>query len=107
MATRKRKRWPELPKKAYGAGGPIKVVIAVPKMEKPDDEAYGTWDPDGRIITINPESKIEHQWRTYFHEWTHSVLADSGLTQLLPPESEEALCEAFSTARMVELRRSL
>ena len=55
---------------------------------------------------IAADATPEHRERVFWHEWAHSVLSDSGVGQLvLDDKMHEALCDAFSTARVAELRK--
>lgn len=99
--------WPAIPKRIMGAGGPITVRLV--KRPRGDDgsDAWGTWQPDTRTIRIERGAPIAHKWRVLYHEIVHSALHDAGLTQLLTDDAEEALCEAISSARIVEMRGAL
>lgn len=99
--------WPALPSVVYGAGGSIAVV----EVEQPrgDDGtvASGTWALETRTIEIERGAPQNHKWRTLFHEIMHATLADTGLDNLLNDESQEALCCAVGTARLVEMAGQL
>lgn len=96
-------KWPALPKGFHGAGGPVRVRM-VKKEETHDGTAcWGTWEPSTRIIRIVRSAPPQHRWRVYFHEWMHSCLDDSGIAQQLSDAGQEALCEAYATARMAEM----
>lgn len=98
------KRWPPLPAVVYGAGGPITVALVDSCKSEKGEDAWGTWTPETRAIEIDRKASREHQWRTLGHEVAHAVLADTGLVNLLTDESQEALCDAFGTARVAEMR---
>lgn len=101
------KKWPPLPPTVYGLGGPITVKFVDGCKGEKDDEAWGTWTPETRTIEIDRKATAEHQWRIFGHELAHSVLADTGLVNLLTDESQESLCDAFGTARVQEMRGSM
>jgi Zn-dependent peptidase ImmA (M78 family) len=96
-------KWPQLPLVVYGAGG----MIAVLEVGHPKDEdnvgTEGTWEPDSRTISIKADLLPRRKWLIYFHELMHATLADSGLVNLLTDDSQEALCDAVATSRLVEL----
>ena len=65
-------------------------------------DAWGLWDAENRIIWIAARIPLELQWRVFYHELMHVALSDSGLENVLPEDGVEALCDAVSSARMVE-----
>lgn len=99
--------WPPLPKVVHGSGGPITVrQIKAPR----DDEGVvtdGIWDPRTRTIDLTVSRTAHYKWQIFFHEMMHATLDDSGLGNLLPSESQEALCDAVATARLAEMVGSL
>lgn len=101
------KKWPPIPKSVMGAGGPITVKLVDSCKGEKGDDAWGTWVPETRTIEIDRKASPEHQWRVLGHEIAHAVLADTGLVNLLTDESQEALCDAFGTARVMEMRGGL
>lgn len=100
-------RWPRLPLIVHAAGG----MIAVLEVAEPKDEdgvgTEGTWEPDTRTIEVKDSLHPRRKWLIYFHEFMHATLADSGLVNLLTDDSQEALCDAVATSRLVELAGSL
>lgn len=101
------KKWPALPKIVYGIGGPITVTIVDACRGEKGEDAWGTWTPETRAIEIDRKALIEHRWRVLGHEMAHAVLADTGLVNLLGDESQEALCDAWGSARVAEMRGAL
>jgi len=96
--------YPKLPTRVMGAGGPITIKLRKSRVptEDPNKEVWGTWDESQREIELDARGALSHQWRVYFHELTHAVLADSGLENLFTDQIVEALCDANATARMRE-----
>jgi hypothetical protein len=103
----------KLPKRIMGMGGPIEVLIVDPAKDpdfKPEphpvknDVPWGVWVPETRTIKIVSNVSRAFQWATFYHELGHAVLQDTGLAEQLTSECEEALCVAFSSARMMELQ---
>lgn len=98
-----RKRWSKLPKVVYGAGGSI-TVREIPQPKADDgEECGGTWDSTTRVIEIEEGLAPRMKWTIFFHELMHATLADSGLVHLLNSDSEEALCDAVATSRVIEM----
>jgi Zn-dependent peptidase ImmA (M78 family) len=91
--------FPKLPTQVLALGGPVTV-----RMVKPwaDADAFGLWHRAKREIHVDGNLTPELQWSTYYHEWVHTALDDTGLAHLLTEAQQEALCDAFSTARMRE-----
>jgi hypothetical protein len=82
-------------------GGEVRVILKNrPKLEGVD--VFGHWDESKREITVDPTSPPGQQWRTYYHEWAHVALADSGADELFQDQIVELLCDAVATARMRE-----
>lgn len=98
-----RKTWPRLPKWLEAPGGPVTVTLR-PKgaVSAGHDEAWGTWEPHTRRIEIDRSAPLAHQWRVLFHELAHVALDDAGLSNGMPEELVEAVCDAVATARMRE-----
>lgn len=105
MAT-KPIRWPQIPKRVMGAGGPITVRLAKIAALEDGESCWGTWHDETRTVTICRRAPITHQWRTLFHELVHAALHDAGVRHLLTDDAEETLCECISTARMAEMREA-
>lgn len=105
------KKWPPIPKSVMGAGGPIKVKL-VDAIEadagKPtagdNSVTFGIWEGHKRLIRIVKTLELSFQWNVLQHELVHAALFDSGVTNLLPPEQEECLCDALASARIAEMR---
>lgn len=97
--------WPPLPKRLHGTGGPIKVKLVKRSQDEDGDDAWGTWEPSTRTIEIERGAPLEHQYRTLYHEWMHSVLADAGIVNMLSGEAQEMLCDAVGAARVQEMRK--
>lgn len=104
-------RWPPIPKSVRGAGGPIRVKIVdaiEPDAGKPAGDnsvTFGIWEGHKRLIRIVNTVDLAFQWGVLYHELVHAALFDSGLTNLMSSENEEALCDAISTSRVAEMRR--
>lgn len=96
---------PRIPKKIMGAGGPITIQFRKPKMQEgipKTEDSWATWDDSTRIIEVDSGASAVHQWRVFFHEVTHAMLADSGLENIFDDKVVEAICDANATARMRE-----
>lgn len=97
------KRYPRLPKRIEAPGGAVLVVLR-PKgaVRTEDAEAWGTWEPHTRTIELDRSPPLAHQWRVLFHELAHVALDDAGLSNGMPDELVEAVCDAVATQRMRE-----
>jgi hypothetical protein len=102
MAT----RWPPIPKRVRGAGGPI-IIRTVKRCEGDTGAAWGTWEPGTRIIRVERGAKPQHKWRVLFHELAHAAIDDAGIAHLLTADGQEAICDATATARIQEMRGEL
>lgn len=108
MVTKRKpaKRYPPLPKQIEAPSGTIQIVLADDldgKNPKPDDvDTMGQYDQLARLISIRRKMSRRQQWHTLFHEFTHLWLGESGLTNGLSHELEEAVCDAVSTGLMRE-----
>lgn len=104
-------RWPPIPKTVRGAGGPIRVKLVdaiepdAGKAAGDNSQTFGIWEGHKRLIRIVANLDPAFQWSVLFHELVHASLFDSGLTNLMTHENEEALADAISTARIAEMRR--
>ena len=92
------KRYPPLPKTLMLPGGEV-AVQRMPSIIANGHECWGTWEEHERLITIETTASLRHQWKVLFHEWTHAVLDDAGLSNIMSDEMVEQLCDAFATAR--------
>ena len=102
MATR-RSRWPRIPKRVEGMGGPITVKL-VRRVRVEGVACWGSWHSDKRAVSLDCGAPREHQWRTFFHELTHSALDDSGLGAQLSEAGNEAICEAMASLHVRLMR---
>lgn len=94
--------FPRLPTRIQGAGGIITVHARTTRVKAEDKEVWGSWDESTRVIELDTRGEPSHQWRVLYHELMHATLADSGLENLFPEATVEALCDAVATARMRE-----
>lgn len=93
-------RYPAMPRTIGAPGGPIKVRLV--KHEQADDgaPAWGTWEQHTRTIRIQRDAPVAHRWRVFWHEWTHAVMDDQGLGEILSEQGAEALAQAIRTGMM-------
>ena len=63
--------------------------------------AIGLADFIERKIKIREGLHPTAEFHTLCHEWSHFVLYDAGLNNLLSEEKIEAICDAFATALVV------
>lgn len=69
-------------------------VRMVPNLRDGGEECFGLFD--GKCIKLCSTSKHNLN-ATLLHEQVHAVLAFSGLTELLTPQLEEAICVAMES----------
>lgn len=99
----RRMQWPTLPKRVRCVGGPVRIRRKKGLLSDDNREAWGLWDAEHRTIWISASRfPREMQWRVLYHELMHVALSDSGLENVLPEKGVEALCDAVSSARIVE-----
>lgn len=60
--------------------------------------AIGLADFIERKIKVRDGMNPTTEFHTLCHEWSHFVLYDAGLNNLLSHEKIEAICDAFATA---------
>lgn len=99
-------RWPQIPKRLRGAGGPIRVRL-IKRCKGDAGAAWGTWEAGTRTVRLERGALPQHRWRVLFHELTHAALDDAGVGHLLSAEATEAICDAMATARLQEMRGML
>ena len=92
---------PKLPESVHSVLGPVTVRVVSRKL-LPKDGRLGDYCPKQREIRLDESISLRTQWQILYHEWTHMVLYDSGLHEVVPEENHEAICEVFGTARAFE-----
>lgn len=96
----KTRTYPPLPKLVMAPGGEVTVQL----VEKAgmNGDAWGTWNEATRVIEIEKGAQPRHRWRVLYHELAHVALDDAGLSNGMPEELVEAICDATASARMRE-----
>jgi Zn-dependent peptidase ImmA (M78 family) len=89
-----------------GAGGMINVKV-LRKVLVEGVECSGSWQASTRSVELASKDPPSYQWRTLFHELTHAAMDDSGVSNFLNKEGEEALCDAMATAWIQAMRHHL
>ena len=81
------------PKTIYPCGIPFTVIY-----EHMDTDEYGETIGHEQLVRINtdPAKKKSHE-STLFHEYLHSILHCSGLSEILGENTEEALVVCLET----------
>ena len=90
--------WPALPKKVQGLGGPIRVLRPV----RLDEDAWGHWFPEERIIHIRSTLPRETAWHTLLHELSHAMLDDASIP--MAEELMETFCDLNAGAMLQAMR---
>lgn len=99
---------PKLPAFVPSQLGPVPVTLVDRiEPEKGEEYIFGRYSTSRRVIEISRESSHVMQWQTLFHEWAHVVMIDAGLHHGMTEALQEQMCDAFGTARVVELREAL
>jgi hypothetical protein len=93
-------RYPLMPKTIGAPGGPIKVRLVKREKTSDGDPAWGSWEPHTRTIRIERGAPVAHRWRTFYHEVTHAWMDDNGISEILSPQGEEAMCKAVASGLM-------
>jgi hypothetical protein len=89
----------KLPLTMYSPLGPIPVVPVGEIPSEPEVMVMGRYNYGNRTIEISSSVRNrEGRLMVAFHEWVHVVLMDSGVSQFLSPQAEEAVCDAIGTA---------
>lgn len=96
--------WAPLPTTVQGLAGPITVKLVADPKDEEGNELWGSWEQHIRTIEIDAAAPPEFQWHTLGHELCHATLGDSGAINLLDADEQEALCDAFGSARVQEMR---
>src|SRR5512146_2831499 len=99
-------RWPKIPRRLEGMAGPITVKL-VRRVRVAGTTCWGSWHSEKRSISLDCGAPREHQWRTLFHELTHSALDDSGCGAQLSEWGNEAICEAMASLQIRLMRDRL
>jgi hypothetical protein len=84
---------PRLPKALWSSLGPLGVSLE----DRLEDNALGMFTYRPRDIKIDNTGVPAIQWATFWHEVTHVALFDSGVSNCLNNELEEAVCDAVGT----------
>lgn len=87
-----------IPKALYSVMGPIPVErLDVIEHENPAVLVMGRWRAAERAVALSHEvTDNVAAFQTTMHEWTHTMLDDSGVSQLLTREQQEAVCDAVA-----------
>ncbi len=97
---------PPIPANVVGLSGAICVELCE-SIRARGTEYWGEYDRSERRIRLDRAAPLEWQTNRLYHEMAHATLDDSGLHNLLSEKVQEALCDAFASARMAELRARL
>lgn len=68
------------------------------------DGLLGTYNLADREIRVRSDIPDCSAYQVLGHEMMHMILGDSGISNLLAPKMEEALCDAFGTWFAVALQ---
>lgn len=96
----KARTYPPLPKSVMAPGGEVTVWLV--DKAGTNGDAWGTWQEATRTVEIEKSAQPRHRWRVFYHEMTHVALDDAGLSNGMPEELVEAICDAMASARMRE-----
>jgi hypothetical protein len=99
-------KWPKVPRIIEGMAGPVRVRF-VRRVRVKGESCWGSWQAEKRLITLDASAPREHQWMTFFHEYTHSGLADSGIEMQVSDAGIEAICQTAASMQMRLMRARL
>ena len=86
----------KIPKEMYSLLGPLPVTIEeeIPH-ENPAVVTMGNFSPMRRVIEASRAAPVS-MFATVMHEWMHSGLYDTGVSNMLTRDQEESVCDALS-----------
>lgn len=85
-----------IPRSVPSLLGPVEVIqSAETDRSLSKEDARGTFSLYDRTIRVSRKMPEVAQQQTLGHEVCHVVLEDSGLSHMVDPKLEEALCDAF------------
>lgn len=96
---------PPIPQTVPSMLGPVPIVWVDSLRNTEGRALYGGWSGSRRTIYLRSDLKANptHAHLVLRHEVCHVILEDFGLSNLLAPETEQALCDGFATYAVAEL----
>lgn len=91
---------PALPSAVWSPLGPIPVVMVPALADETGKPSRGLYDPNTRVVSIEPTPVLVVRWQTLEHEWVHSVLDDHGFDL---GAIEEGVIDTIATALVARL----
>lgn len=91
----------KIPKFFFIKGNKWKVKKKKRLVHEDGDVCYGLTDPLSRIVWLESSLKGKHLLNIFWHEYTHAVMAEAGVTGTtngVPILAEEIICEAMADA---------
>lgn len=101
---RKKTLLPPIPRQLYTTHGYV-PVLRVETGEVLNEEDFGAWDSQKRIIYVRKGMHRTAAWLTLFHEQCHANLDD--IDPAMNHETVEVICNTIATARLRELEMQL
>jgi hypothetical protein len=92
---------PPIPASIPSVLGPVPVTHVENLRDKNGVACFGIWNPDTRSVRLDSDMALTTAWSTYWHEWLHITLWDSGVE--LKSKLAERLCDTVATARVREM----
>lgn len=93
---------PPIPASAPSVLGAIPILRVVGLKDSNEKDCLGLWLIKTREIHMETNLALAAAWHTLWHEWTHAMLWDAGITGLTSA-IEERLCDALASARVREM----
>lgn len=95
-----------IPRTLYSVMGPIPVErLEAIEHENPAVLVMGRWRAAERVVAVSREVESDvAAFQTTMHEWVHTMLDDSGVSQHLTGEQEEAVCDAVAAVLTAAVR---
>jgi hypothetical protein len=85
---------PRIPKAVWSPLGPLPVTVTTGGGL---EGAMGMFTYRSREITLDQSNGVANMWTTFWHEIIHVALYDSGVSNGLQHDAEEAICDAVGT----------
>jgi hypothetical protein len=100
-SRRAAQRYPPIPLEFHAPGGDVRIEV-VPIPETAETVDLGVFPMVERTVRLKKGMRAHQLWRTLFHEMAHVWLCDSGLSNGLKTQVEEAICDAVASGMMQE-----
>lgn len=96
---------PPIPRSVATQLGPVPVVFVDSLVNGEGKQVVGGFHTIKRVIYLRRDllENPRIAWAVYYHEVAHIVMYDSGLANMIPPEVQQAIADAFAIQRVAEM----